>query len=131
MTEDIPDDFNTVRLRLKQLEKRDSVIADKQDRMIDMLYEIKSALSEGERRMGTHSVSIKKLEDDSEKLRAEQNDLISELEDSIRNDIKEIATEVHSKGSFATMLTAIIGGCVGTAAGVYQAIVVLFPAGKP
>ena len=121
MTEVLPDDFNTVRLRLKQLESRDNVIGTKQDEMLKILWEIKATLAEGDRRMGAHSVSIKALEDDSGKIRLERKEALRELEQSIRNDIKEIATEVHKKGSFATMITAIVGGCAGTAAGVYQA----------
>lgn len=128
MTEIIPDDFNTVRLRLKQLEKRDVIIGDKQDEMLKILWEIKSALDAGERRMAAHSISIKALEDDTDKIRVECKELIREMHESIKHEIAEVAEKVNSKGSVATMWTAMAGAVSGVPAAIY-AVYLLFTKG--
>lgn len=128
MTEILPDDFNTVRLRLKQLESRDVIIGNKQDEMLKILWEIKATLDAGERRMGAHSVSIKALEDDTDKIRVENKELIRDIHESIKKDIAEVAEKVNSKGNVATMWTAMAGAVSGVPAAIY-AVYLLFTKG--
>jgi len=50
VTEILPDDFNTLRHRVKSLETRDNIFSDKQDRTLELLHEIRMDMAAGERR---------------------------------------------------------------------------------
>jgi len=116
--------------RIIEAEKRDASIQESLTLILGTLNDLKADLIKGEARMGTHSVNIRALKDESDTLRRENKHALEEFRKEIKLDLHEIAEEVAAKGNLGTMWTAVAGAITGVPAAVY-AIYVISTSSKP